>query len=169
MLRSGSVVLRPPRIEDAEAIRAAGRQADLARMYGVEIDHDEPIPEHEARRRVEWLAQESHAWTIEHEGRAVGIVRFHGVNGPDGWLAVGLFSRDDLNQGIGTDAIRAALDYAAGPPLHLERAWVRVLEYNERAIRAYGKCGFRPVRREENAVEIAGRMWADEILCAELG
>ena len=57
---------------------------------------------------------------------------------------------------------------AAGPPLALRRLRLRVLEYNERALRSYAKCGFAQVGREERAVELDGRWYADVLMAAEL-
>ena len=46
------------------------------------------------------------------------------------------------NGGSGTEALRLALGYAFGE-LKLHKIYLRVLEYNTRAIRTYEKCGFR--------------------------
>jgi RimJ/RimL family protein N-acetyltransferase len=57
------------------------------------------------------------------------------------------------NGGNGTEALRLALGYAFGE-LKLHKLYLRVLEYNTRAIRTYEKCGFRVegILREEMKV-----------------
>jgi RimJ/RimL family protein N-acetyltransferase len=57
------------------------------------------------------------------------------------------------NGGNGTESLRLALSYAFGE-LKLHKLYLRVLEYNTRAIRTYEKCGFRVegVLREEMKV-----------------
>ncbi|HEX2038079.1 MAG TPA: GNAT family protein [Chloroflexota bacterium] len=56
--------------------------------------------------------------------------------------------------GYGTEALSLALRYAF-EDLKLHKVYLRVLEYNRRAIRTYEKCGFRPegVLREEMKVD----------------
>ena len=46
------------------------------------------------------------------------------------------------NGGAGTEALRLALRHAFGP-MGLHKIYLRVLEYNARAIRTYQKCGFK--------------------------
>ena len=46
------------------------------------------------------------------------------------------------NGGAGTEALRLALRHAFGP-MGLHKVYLRVLEYNARAIRTYEKCGFK--------------------------
>ncbi len=63
------------------------------------------------------------------------------------------------NGGNGTEALRLALGYAFGD-LKLHKVYLRVLEYNARAIRTYEKCGFRVegILREE--MKVGGRWHA---------
>jgi len=46
------------------------------------------------------------------------------------------------DQGLGTDAIQVLLDHAFNVR-NLHRVWLRVMEYNQRALRCYEKCGFQ--------------------------
>src|SRR5437773_9217926 len=46
------------------------------------------------------------------------------------------------SKGLGTDAMRAMLDFGFGE-MRLERVWLRVFDYNPRAVRSYEKAGFR--------------------------
>ena len=65
------------------------------------------------------------------------------------WLGQG--HRDS---GKGTEALRLALRYAFGD-LKLHKVYLRVLEYNARAVRTYEKCGFRVegILRQEMKVD----------------
>lgn len=64
------------------------------------------------------------------------------------WLGAGY-----RNGGNGTEALRLALRYAFHE-LALHKVYLRVLEYNARAVRTYEKCGFRAegILREEMKV-----------------
>jgi RimJ/RimL family protein N-acetyltransferase len=59
----------------------------------------------------------------------------------EGWLAIGLGPRADWGRGYGTDALRVLARYAFAE-LNLARLSLSVFAYNERAVRAYLKCGF---------------------------
>jgi len=48
---------------------------------------------------------------------------------------------EEWGKGLGEEAIRMLLDHAFNV-LNLHRIWLRVAEYNYRAIRLYKKCGF---------------------------
>jgi RimJ/RimL family protein N-acetyltransferase len=47
----------------------------------------------------------------------------------------------EWGKGMGEEAVRLLLDYAFNSR-NIHRIWLRVAEYNERAIRLYDKCGF---------------------------
>jgi RimJ/RimL family protein N-acetyltransferase len=54
------------------------------------------------------------------------------------------------------------LDFAFNT-LRLHRVSVRVLAYNERAIRSYQKCGFTIEGRERETVFVDGK-WRDDVI-----
>jgi diamine N-acetyltransferase len=50
--------------------------------------------------------------------------------------------KDRWNQGIGTEATRLIVDYGFAT-LNLHRVWLHVYEFNERAVKAYERAGFK--------------------------
>ena len=60
------------------------------------------------------------------------------------------------NGGAGTEALRLALRHAFGP-MALHKIYLRVLEYNARAIRTYQKCGFRIEGTLRDEMRVQGR------------
>jgi ribosomal-protein-alanine N-acetyltransferase len=102
------------------------------------------------------------AWVIEHDNRFLGNVSLHHVSQPDARarLAIGLFDPSKLGRGYGEEAIRLVLEHAFDV-LGLHRVDLRVLEYNERAIRCYLKCGFVEEGRDATLV---GSKRYDDIL-----
>lgn len=56
-------------------------------------------------------------------------------------VSIFLLDRATWGQGLGTDAMRAIVDFGFGE-LRLERIWLRVFDYNQRAVRSYEKTGF---------------------------
>ncbi|HET7770120.1 MAG TPA: GNAT family protein [Chloroflexota bacterium] len=60
------------------------------------------------------------------------------------------------NGGAGTEALRLALRHAFGP-MGLHKVYLRVLEYNARAIRTYEKCGFKIEGTLRDEMRVQGR------------
>ncbi len=77
-------------------------------------------------------------------------------------LGMSIGEADRRGKGYGTEATRLLLDYALDA-LGLHNVWLRVYGYNERAIRAYRRAGFREIGRRREAHRI-GRRAFDEIL-----
>lgn len=68
---------------------------------------------------------------------------------------------DCWGKGYGTEAVILMLDYAFNG-LHLHNMMLDTSSFNERAIRAYLKAGFREIGRRREAKRIAGRYY-DEV------
>ena len=77
-------------------------------------------------------------------------------------LGMGIGEADCWGKGYGTEATRLLLDYAFDA-LGLHNIWLRVYAYNERAIRAYRRAGFREVGRRREAHRIGSRAY-DEVI-----
>lgn len=86
-------------------------------------------------------------------------------------LGIVLGEPDCWGKGYGTEATRLVLDYAF-TALGLHNVVLRVYAYNERAIRAYRKAGFKEIGRRREAHRIGNRVvdevWMD-CLATELG
>jgi ribosomal protein S18 acetylase RimI-like enzyme len=68
--------------------------------------------------------------------------------------------------GLGTEATQLMLDHAFGT-LGLHRIALYVFEFNERAIRAYTRCGFVIEGRSRESIWRDGRWW-DELAMSVL-
>lgn len=103
---------------------------------------------------------------IEDEhGTLIGIVRLKRVRPEDRVADFGIaIARDYWSRGYGTDATRTILRFAFDT-MNLHRVALGVLDYNERAVRVYEKCGFRHEGRERQSKYRNGR-WHDNILMA---
>ena len=118
-------------------------------MVGATRPSPESYTEGDAERWYHDLLAEPFGWTIEHKGHCIGLARLHGLNEEErsASIALGLFSPSDRGRGLGTEALQLVLAYAFQVQ-NLARLRVRVLEFNSRAIRCYGRCGFREIGRE---------------------
>ena len=127
-------------------------------MYGGDYRHIVPLDADAVERWYAGLCADPLRWVIDVDGRCTGTARLHQLDEQNrrARYAIGIDSPDDWGQGIGTDATKLVLKFAF-EELHLHRVELRVLDYNERAIRCYEKCGF--VRE---GVEREGALVADE-------
>jgi RimJ/RimL family protein N-acetyltransferase len=125
------------------------------------------MTEDTARRWVERLRDQDYGWVIEADA-LIGQIRLDRVDLRDkrASLAVGIEDQARLGIGLGTEAIGLVLGYAFGV-LGLHRVSARVVAYNERAIRAYEKCGFVREGREREAAFVDGA-WHDDIMMGVL-
>lgn len=143
MLASGGVYLRPaerddiPRfirwLGDAETSRFLGQRAPLSRA---------------AEERWFDRMAERHGTDLWHfvvcrreTGHPVGFVGLGDLDHANGSAQLGIALGEDRGQGLGTDAMRAILDFGFGE-LRLERIWLDVYVDNDPAVHLYEKLGF---------------------------
>jgi RimJ/RimL family protein N-acetyltransferase len=81
-------------------------------------------------------------------------------------LVIRIGSERDRGRGLGTEAVRLAVDFASRHR-NLQRVWLRVFGVNGRAIRAYEKAGLTIEGRLRRSCFIDGA-WVDEIIMARL-
>ncbi len=100
---------------------------------------------------------------VRETGRLVGTCAFSQLDGDNGaaMYHITIGEADAWDHGYGTEATQLMLGHAFGP-LHLHRVALSVFEFNERAIRAYRRCGFQVEGRAREAIWRDERRW-DEI------
>ncbi|MDR6103393.1 RimJ/RimL family protein N-acetyltransferase [Agrobacterium larrymoorei] len=164
VLQGVRVRLRPVVAGDVEARFALGADGEIFRMFGASRADAKPFTRDAAESWVKQLENNPHAWAIEVEGRLVGEIRLHGMSVQDrrASMAIGIYAPTLLGLGIGTEAIHLLLRHAF-TELKLHRIGVRVLAYNDRAIRAYSKCGFVLEGRERETAFVDGK-WHDDLI-----
>jgi RimJ/RimL family protein N-acetyltransferase len=77
------------------------------------------------------------------DGRPVGAIDLHEIDHVNGSASLGIVIGDpaDTNHGYGSDALRAMCAFGFGE-LRLERIWLDVYAFNDRARRVYERVGF---------------------------
>ena len=101
-------------------------------------------------------------------GRLIGSCAFSQLDGDNGSALyhITIGEKDAWGRGYGTEATRLMLDHAFGT-LRLHRVALFVFEFNERAIRAYERCGFVIEGRSRESIWRDGRWW-DELAMSVL-
>ena len=163
-LRGARLRLRPFHPSDVAGRFALGRSPEIVRSFGGDPDGLPPYSEDEARRWVERNVAHPLAWAVEVDGRLLGEARLDGLDPHDrrARLATGLYDPAQLGRGFGREVIGLVLSHAFGS-LGLHRVDLRVLAFNERAIRCYRACGFMEEGRERESARIGDR-WHDDII-----
>lgn len=157
-----NVRLRPPQKTDIAERQRHGINREFRRMVGADEQIDAPMDEANALSWYENLLKHPHSWIIEWQGRAIGGTFLHHVEVTNrrARFAIGIFDPSCWGKGLGTEATQLVVGYVFDV-LHLHRVDLRVLAYNERAIRAYLKAGFVQEGIEREGAWIAGRWESD--------
>jgi diamine N-acetyltransferase len=92
------------------------------------------------------------------DGELVGVCGIEGIDHHFARAELGIFLGRRRGTGIGTDAVRLALDWAFNM-LGLQNVMLETYEFNEQARRAYERAGFRMIGRRRDAVSVFGRRW----------
>jgi RimJ/RimL family protein N-acetyltransferase len=100
--------------------------------------------------------------------RLIGTCAFSQLDADNGSALyhITIGEQDAWGRGFGTEATQLMLDHAFGT-LGLHRIALYVFEFNERAIRAYRRCGFVIEGRSRESIWRDGRWW-DELAMSVL-
>jgi [ribosomal protein S5]-alanine N-acetyltransferase len=168
VLRGPRVTLRPPVAADADAARRIGLHPEIERQFGAQPEPEwrELTPD-EAQGLLVTLASADGrvTWVVDAGDGFIGSASLHSFSADDrtAAYAIGLLDPDVLGRGLGTEITKLVLAYAFDE-LGLQELTVRVLEFNERAVRCYTRCGFVLDHREPDAVVFDGVSHADLIM-----
>lgn len=88
----------------------------------------------------------------------IGNIGIEEINYKNGTGELGIFIGEEssLGKGYGTEAIKLLTDYAF-KELRLHSIYLRTYDFNERAQKAYEKCGFKEFGRRHEAEFIDGK------------
>jgi RimJ/RimL family protein N-acetyltransferase len=163
-LEGDLIVLRKHVPENVEAFQRWYSDPDVARLARYQ---DAPMRSDEIDRffQLRALGHESLTMAIHerNSGRLIGSCAFSQVDGENGsaMYHITIGEKDAWGHGYGTEATRLMLDHAFGT-LGLHRVALTVFEFNERALRAYRRCGFVVEGRARESIWRDGRWW-DEL------
>jgi RimJ/RimL family protein N-acetyltransferase len=158
------VRLRRHRPENLPHVRRWYRDPDLAYLTRYQL---RPMTTDEVDRffQTRMLSPDSVAYAIHvaHTDRLIGLTTFSALDADNGSVLfhITIGERDAWDQGYGTETTGLMLSHAF-ERLGLHRVSLSVFSFNERAIRAYEKAGFRVEGRLREAILRDGRYW-DEI------
>jgi RimJ/RimL family protein N-acetyltransferase len=169
--RGEKVWLRAFERDDIDAYLKGANSVDT----GIAAGYNGTMGRYHAEKWVEKRPLEGHGqgawyWVISPLGSREFIGTIWLWNGENrlGGLELSLFVRASAGhgRGLGTDAIRAALDFGFGTT-PTERIWMFTSEHNTRSQRAFEKAGFRRDGVIRHLGRVNGR-WTDGVMMSIL-
>jgi RimJ/RimL family protein N-acetyltransferase len=164
LLEGSRVVLRRHVPDNLRAFERWYADPDVARLTRYQ---DGPMRPDEIERfftsRVVGPDSLALAVHVRASNRLIGTCAFSQLDGDNGSALyhITIGEKDCWGRGYGTEATQLMLRHAF-ESLNLHRIALSVFEFNERAIRAYARCGFIVEGRSREAIWREGRWW-DEI------
>lgn len=148
-LRGARVTLRDKRLEDAEQDyiwRCDEHLAKLDAAFPLTMHYDRYLKMFQDQLR--YPTPGSQHFAIEVDGpKLIGNCMYYDLDSVnmEAELGIVIGDRDYWNNGYGYDAVVTLLDFMFNQR-RLKRVYLHTLDWNERAQRSFGKCGFKPVR-----------------------
>jgi RimJ/RimL family protein N-acetyltransferase len=158
------IVLRRHRPENFATVARWYRDPELARLTRYSL---RPMADEEVERffQSRLIASDAVAYGIHIRatGRLIGLTTFSALDPDNGSVLfhITIGEPEEWDQGYGTEATELMLALAF-ERFGLHRVGLSVFAFNERAIRAYQKAGFRIEGRLRQSILRDGRHW-DEI------
>ncbi|KXG73903.1 GNAT family N-acetyltransferase [Thermotalea metallivorans] len=151
---------------------AIGEKTRIRKLFREDVDqmqnwgsHRDPLffhynfPYLDTNERDEWYRSKTgkfrkKSFAIENtRGEVIGFLSIRDIQWIKRESELGIVLNPDcMNEGYGTDAIKAFLYYYF-QGMKMKTITLRVAHFNERAIRCYCKCGFEVIGEEEMAFE----------------
>ncbi len=131
----------------------------------------QPTPQEAMEKHNESLfqgEQGNHVFFIIYEYvtlRPIGLTELRRINHRHGTAAFGILigEKDCWDKGYGTEATRLVLDYGF-TIVGLHNIRLSTFAYNERAIRAYTRAGFRIIGRQREAYRWGNKLYDNVIM-----
>jgi diamine N-acetyltransferase len=145
LLAHGSVYLRPAEREDLPLFVRWLGDARTARTLAIISPLSQALEERWFEDLLDHHGRDRWHFVIcrVEDDRPVGAINMHEFDVRNGSTALGIAigDPDDTGQGYGSDALRALVAFGFGE-LRLERIWLDVYDFNERARHVYERVGF---------------------------
>lgn len=141
-LEKHNIILRQPIKEDISIRVKLGLNMECVMMCGGEINNCDEFTQEDAIKWYEKLIQHPCKWIIEYNDNCIGVVGLRPYREDNkAKFSIEIYDNSVYGCGIGTKVTKMVLNYAF-EVLNYHKVYLRVLDYNTRAIKCYEKCGF---------------------------
>lgn len=145
LLRGELVWLRPSEPTDIDLFLRWMNDAEVSHFLATRAPLGRALEERWIERMLDSQGKDDYHFVMcrLEDDEPIGTLGLHEIDHHNGNASVGIGIGEKRlwGQGYGTDAMNALLDLAFGQ-LRLERVWLDVYAFNQRAMRSYEKCGF---------------------------
>jgi len=164
VLRGVKTVLRP--IEETDLSLLWKWENDSELTYYLNADRHRTMSMDEVMRRYRQIRSDPtmELFIIEtHRAERIGMLGYDNlsVERRSCRVYIGIGEKQYWSQGYGSDAMRALLQHQFAE-LQLDRVYLSVYDFNDRAIASYRKCGYRVDGVRRNVALVDGQ-WCDSI------
>ncbi|WP_160689219.1 GNAT family protein [Clostridium sp. C2-6-12] len=141
-LENYNIVLRKPIKEDIDTRLKLGECIECIKMCGGSINKLREFTMDEAVKWYERIIRHPCKWIIEYNGSCIGVVGLRPYKEDNkAKFSIEIYDENVYGCGIGTAVTKMVLNYAF-EVLKYHKVYLRVLDFNIRAIKCYEKCGF---------------------------
>ncbi len=167
-LIGSKVYLRPLDLEDIAALTMWLNDAEVTRHLRVHRPLTRMAEEAYLRKLSESESDVVLGIMVRETEQFIGVAGLHQLDPRNRHAQFGIFvgEKSAWGKGYGTEATRLMVCHAFDT-LNLNRVWLHVYEYNERAVRVYQKVGFQIEGRLRQDTFRDGRYW-DTLVMAVL-
>ena len=169
-LKEGNIILRQP-IEDDILIREEyGISSEYAKMIGLNQNKVDNYSYYDAKKWYQRILKHPCKWVIEYNNKLIGVVSLRPTTEDQkAKFAIELYDKNIYGKGFGSKITEMVLKYAFEVKKY-HKVFLRVLDYNTRAINCYKNCGFIEEGTDREGALIDGKFHSDiymGILCSE--
>ena len=141
-LECGKVLLRQPIKNDIAARKELGLNIECVKMCGGNVSNAGKFTLDDAGKWYEGIIQHPCKWVIEYKNNFIGAVGLWPYKEDNkARFSIEIYDESVYGCGIGTIVTKMVINYAF-EVLKYHKIYLRVLDYNTRAIKCYEKCGF---------------------------
>lgn len=161
MLKKDNIILRQVTSDDIIARTKLGLNREFVMMTGGNINKFTKFTHDDSIVWYENIINHPCKWIIEYNGKLVGVVSLRPFKENNkAKLAIELYDDHIYGKGIGTQVVKMVIKYAF-EEVEYHKVYLRVLEYNKRAIKCYENCGFIKEGIDREGSFINGRFCSD--------
>jgi len=160
-LKGSKVLLRKPKKKDIDVRILFGSPIEFVKMCGGDTKNSNKFTQDDGNQWYKKILEHPCKWVIEYDGKCIGVVGLTPyIDDNKARYSIEIFDTTKYALGIGTEVTKIVLDYAF-KTLKYHKVYLRVLEYNKRAIRCYEKCSFIKEGLDREGALIEGKYETD--------
>ncbi|MCO1603962.1 GNAT family N-acetyltransferase [Desulfosporosinus nitroreducens] len=160
-LKSGRVLLRKPEKEDIVTRILFGSPIEFVKMCSGDTNSINEFTLDDGNQWYKKIIVHPCKWVLEYDGSCIGEVALTPYKQDNKVrYSIAIFEMSKWGLGIGTEVAKMVLDYAFNR-MKYHKVYLRVLDYNKRAIRCYEKCGFVQEGIDREGARIEGNYETD--------